>query len=173
MSGHKDHKSRATWGTTVWGAGILVFLVGMPTVASGRLPERLATHWDGASGEPDSSMPLWAAAFFPALIWTVLVAGVVFASRWTDGEMSGAVTGWTSATLLTGGIFLAGGQASVVRANLDRTNWRQADSVTGWVVLTLIVAATAGLVAWLATRRGAAEQRAVTDGPRMDIPADQ
>ncbi|MGI5479458.1 hypothetical protein [Streptomyces lavendofoliae] len=74
---------------------------------------------------------------------------------------------------MTGGILLAGGQASVVRANLDRTDWHRAGSVTGWIVLTLIVATTAGLVAWLVTRRGAAAPRAATDGPSMDLPAGQ
>ncbi|MFH8370415.1 DUF1648 domain-containing protein [Streptomyces sp. NPDC018031] len=152
---------------------MLVLLVAMPLMASGRLPERLATHWDGASGEPDGSMPLWAAAFFPALIWTVLVAGVVLASRWTDGESGGALQGWGGATLLTGGTFLAGGQASVVWANLDLSDWRQADPVTGGMVLTLVAAATAGLVAWAATRRGAAARGTAAEGPGMDIPVGQ
>ncbi|MGI5484858.1 DUF1648 domain-containing protein [Streptomyces lavendofoliae] len=173
MNGHTKRKSRAIWGTAGWSAGILVLLVGMPLVASGRLPERLATHWAGASGDPDSSMPLWAAALFPALAWVAVVAGVVAASRWTDSGSGGAVQGWTSVTLVTGGILLAGGQASVVRANLDRTDWRRAGSVTGWIVLTLIVSTTAGLVAWLVTRRGAAAPRAATDGPSMDLPAGQ
>ncbi|MGC9540039.1 DUF1648 domain-containing protein [Streptomyces sp. UG1] len=147
-------------------------LVGMPLAASGRLPERLATHWSGA-GEPDSSMPLWAAAAFPALIWTVLTVGVTLGSRRAGPDSGGAIRGWTGVTLTTGGIFLVGGQASVVRANLDRSDWREAGSVTSLVVATAVVAATAGALAWLATRQEPATQGQAADGPSMDIPEGQ
>ncbi|MFG2550084.1 DUF1648 domain-containing protein [Streptomyces sp. NPDC048581] len=161
-----------TWGLVGWCAGILLLLVGMPLAASGRLPERLATHWSGAGG-PDSSMPLWGAAVFPAAIWAVLAMGVAFGLRRTGPEFAGAIRGWTGVTLAAGGVFLVGGQASVVRANLDRSDWREAGPVTGWVVATVVVAATAGVVAWLATRHGPATQDQAADGPSMDIPEGQ
>jgi len=172
VSERVERRSGAIWGVVGWTAGVLALLVGMPLAASGRLPERLATHWSSA-GQPDGSMPLWAAAFFPALIWTLLAVGVGLAVRVTNGRPGVAVQGWASVTLLAGGAFLVGGQASVVRANLDRTDWRQAGSVTGWVVVTLVVAVTVGLVAWLASSRGLAAQGRSADGPHMELPADQ
>lgn len=172
MNEYSGRGGGTTWWLAGWCAGILLLLVGMPLAASGRLPERLATHWSGA-GEPDSSMPLWAAAVFPALIWAVLAAGVAFGLRRTGPESAGAIRGWAGITLAAGGVFLVGGQASVVRANLDRSDWREAGSVTGWVAATVVVAATAGAVAWLATRHGPTAPGRAADGPSMDIPEGQ
>lgn len=76
-------------------------------------------------------MPLWAASLFPALIWGVMattVALVLWRARATSN--SGA-RGWVGATLGSGGVLLLGGQAAVVRANLDHSDWREADTVTG------------------------------------------
>ncbi|MFF0302891.1 DUF1648 domain-containing protein [Streptomyces sp. NPDC004562] len=161
-----------TWGLVGWCAGILLLLVGMPLAARGRLPETLATHWSG-SGEADSSMSLWAAALFPALLWAVLVAGLAVASRHTGPQSRGPVRGWTAVTLAAGGVFLVGVQASVTRANLDRSDWREAGSVTGGGVATVVVAAAAGALAWLATRRSPAAPGRAADGPSMDLPEGQ
>jgi hypothetical protein len=148
----------------------LALLAVVPLAASSRLPDRLATHWDAGSGKPDGSMPLWAASLFPALIWgvvTMIVALVLWRARATS---KGGTLGWVGATLGSGGVMLLGGQASVVRANLDHADWREADSVTGWVVMTLVAAVVAGGVALLAGRR----QSAVTptaEQPTMENPA--
>ncbi|MGW6845095.1 DUF1648 domain-containing protein [Streptomyces sp. NPDC054958] len=151
------------WGVTVWAAVITAALFGLPWAASGRLPERLATHWSGGSGRPDGSMPLWAAAFFPALIWVVLVLLIVVLGRRRGGATAG---------LLSGGVLLVGAQMAIVRANLDHTDWRQADSVSVWVVGMLGAAAVAGLVEWAVIRRGrAAASRVVVSGPSMEIPS--
>ncbi|MEU7580148.1 DUF1648 domain-containing protein [Streptomyces sp. NPDC041068] len=161
-----------TWGAVGWCAGVLLVLVGMPLAARGRLPERVATHWSGA-GKPDGSMPLWAAALFPALVWAVLALGVTL-GLWRAGRGArAALHGWAGLSLLAGGIFLVGGQASVVRANLDRSDWREAGSVTGWVVATIVAAAAVGTVVWLAARRESAAQGRAEDGPTMDIPEGQ
>lgn len=98
-------KQRTGWGVAGGAAGVLVLLVGMPVAASGRLPDRLATHWSAGSGAPDGSMPLWAAALFPALIWAVLVAGVVLGRRF-----AGPGGGWVAGTLAGAGVGLAGGR---------------------------------------------------------------
>lgn len=98
-------KDRAGWGVAGGAAGVLVLLVGMPVAASGRLPDRLATHWSSGSGAPDGSMPLWAATLFPALIWAVLVAGVVLGRRF-----AGPGGGWAAGTLAGAGVGLAGGR---------------------------------------------------------------
>lgn len=158
-------KDRAGWGVAGGAAGVLVLLVGMPVAASGRLPDRLATHWSSGSGAPDDSMPLWAAALFPGLIWTVLVAGVILGRRF-----GGPGGGWVAGTLAGAGVGLAGGQAAIVRANLDRTDWRQAGSVTAWVVGVAVAAVLAAVGGALAGRRGAAGAEPPAAGPRMEIP---
>ncbi|MFJ3305216.1 DUF1648 domain-containing protein [Streptomyces sp. NPDC086549] len=168
MTDRAGRKSGAVWGVAGAGAGVLVLLVGLPSAASGRLPDRLATHWSAGSGRPDGSMPLWAAALFPALIWAVLTA-VVALTVWRAG--AGAVPGWAVATLGLGGVALVGGQVSVVRANLDHTDWHEAGSVTGWAVGTLVVVAVGGGAFLFAVCRKPAAPRSVEDGPTMDVPA--
>ncbi|MCX4460893.1 DUF1648 domain-containing protein [Streptomyces sp. NBC_01728] len=164
-------KSGAAWGAVGWGVGVLALLVALPLAASGRLPDRLATHWHAGSGRPDGSMPLLAAALFPALIWGVLAVVVVLTLR--RAGAGGAVPGWAAAGLGFGGVTLLGGQASVVRANLDRADWHDAGSVTSGVVGTLVVAAAVGAAGLLAARRAPDEPRPAADGPTLDIPPGQ
>ncbi|CAL9508056.1 hypothetical protein SUDANB70_03589 [Streptomyces sp. enrichment culture] len=152
-------------------AGVLVLLVALPLVAGDRLPDRLATHWNAGSGEPDSSMPLWAATAFPALIW-VLLTTVVLLALWRTRGSSGPASGWVGATLGFSGVMLLGTQASIVQANVDHADWREADSVTGWVLLTLLLATALGGAALLTGRRAPAALPAVA-GPTMEIPAGQ
>ncbi|WP_030861775.1 DUF1648 domain-containing protein [Streptomyces sp. NRRL F-2747] len=172
MSEKTERKRGRAWGVAVWCAMITAVLVGLPWAASGRLPERLATHWGAGSGGPDGSMPLWAAAFFPALIWLVLALLIVALGRWREAATSDPVMrGRSVAGLFSGGALLVGAQASVVRVNLDHTDWRQADSVSLWAVGTLGVAAMAGLAEWAVARRGgAAASPVVASGPSMEIP---
>ncbi|MCX5199064.1 DUF1648 domain-containing protein [Streptomyces sp. NBC_00249] len=154
------------WGAAGWAAGITGLLVAMPFAARGRLPERLATHWGGGSGAPDGSMPLWAAAVFPAAVWAALVLGVALTRRWS-GPGAGAA-------LASGGVLLAGAQAAVVRANLDRDDWRQAGPVTVWVVAVVAVAALAGAAGVLLARRGADPAPAPVPGaPGLEVPGGQ
>ncbi|MEU8435305.1 DUF1648 domain-containing protein [Streptomyces sp. NPDC029216] len=158
-------KGRAVWGIAAWGAGVLALLVGLPLAAAGRLPDPVATHWSGGSAAPDGSMGLWAAVAFPALVWVVLVAGVAF------GVRRGPVRAWGGAVLAFGGVMLAGAQASIVRANLDREDWRDAGSVTGWgVAATVVVAVLAGAGAAALGRRGAVAAPVAAEGPRMELP---
>ncbi|MFD7878336.1 DUF1648 domain-containing protein [Streptomyces sp. NPDC059766] len=167
----RGRKSGEAWGAVGWGVGVLALLVALPLAASGRLPDRLATHWDAGSGRPDDSMPLWAAALFPALIWGVLAFVVVLTLRRAGAGRR--IPGWAAAGLGFGGVTLLGGQASVVRANLDRVDWHEAGSVTSGVVGTLVVAAAAGAAGLLAARRAQDEPRPAADGPTLDIPAGQ
>lgn len=154
-------ENAAVWGVAGWAAGILVLLVAMPLAARDRLPERLATHW-GVSGGPDDSLPLWMATLAPALFWAVLVGGV---ACWR------AARGWAGVTLLPSGVLLAGAQASIVRANLDRSDWREADSVTAWTAATVAVAAGAGLAAIVTYRQKPLPARESADGRlTMEIP---
>ncbi|MFF7365224.1 DUF1648 domain-containing protein [Streptomyces sp. NPDC008125] len=172
MSERAKGRSGAVRGAVCWTVGILALLVGMVPAASGRLPDRMATHWNGA-GRPDGSMPLWAASLVPALMW-VVAAVVIGLAGWRGNAVpGGAAREWAATALLTTGVFLVGCQASVVRANLDRADWHQARSVIGWMVGTLLVAAAVGMTTrWVNRRRATAPGRA-EDGPRMDLPAGQ
>ncbi|MDQ0688784.1 protein-S-isoprenylcysteine O-methyltransferase Ste14 [Streptomyces achromogenes] len=168
----RGRRSTTAWGTVGWCVGVLVLLAALPPVASSRLPERLATHWNGGSGRPDDSMPLWAAAPFPALVRAVLTAVAALALR-RAGTDNGAIPGWALAGLGFGGVMLLGGQASIVRANLDHADWRDADSVTSWVVGTLVVAATVGAIGSLAAQRAPAQVPSAADDPALELPAGQ
>ncbi|MFD9436149.1 DUF1648 domain-containing protein [Streptomyces sp. NPDC060002] len=169
----RGRRRTAAWGAVGWCVGVLVLLVALPPAAAGRLPERLATHWNAGAGRPDGSMPLWAAALFPALVWAVLTAVVALALRRSGAGAGGAIPGWAVAGLGFGGVVLLGGQASIVRANLDHASWRDADSVTSWVVGTLVVAVTVGAIGFLAARRAPAQTPPAADGPVLELPAGQ
>ncbi|MFD5416442.1 DUF1648 domain-containing protein [Streptomyces sp. NPDC127069] len=163
----RTKRNGARWGAATWVAGVTAVLAALPVAASGRLPERLATHW-GDGGSPDDSMPLWAAASFPALIWAVLALSVTFAGR-RAGDASGA---WVGASLLSGGVLLTGAQASIVRANLDRADWRDAGPVGMEVAITAAAAVAAAVLGWLAGRRAvpAAAPVRPAAGDVMEIP---
>ncbi|MFD0356309.1 DUF1648 domain-containing protein [Streptomyces sp. NPDC127110] len=153
------------WSAAIWVAGPSAVLVALPWAASGRLPERLATHWSGGSARPDGSMPLWAAALFPALVWAVLALLTVTLVRPRGGAA-------VYATLPAAAVFLVGAQAGIVRANLDRADWHQAGSANLALAVTIAAAAVAGLAGRLATRRRPAPAARPADAvPGMEIPA--
>ncbi|MFH9328096.1 DUF1648 domain-containing protein [Streptomyces althioticus] len=172
MTERTERGNGTLWGAGAWGAGVLALLVAFPLAARDRLPDRLATHW-GTSGDPDSSMPFWAAAFFPALLWLALAVAVLlmlWRARRTPGGV--AAPSWAGVTLGFTGVTLLGAQASIVRANLDRTDWRDAGSVTVWVVVTLAGAVAVGVVALLIGRRARVTVPPVA-GPALEIPEGQ
>ncbi|MEV0241535.1 DUF1648 domain-containing protein [Streptomyces sp. NPDC050674] len=167
MTDRAGRRPAAVRGGVCWAAGVLVLLVVSPLVAGSRLPDRLATHWDTGSGKPDGSMPLWAASLFPAVIWTVAATMLGLAWWRARATSRGAAPGWIGATLGFGGVALLGGQLSVVRANLDHADWREADSVAGPVVVTLLVAAAVAGAALMAGRRSS-RVAALTADPRAE-----
>ncbi|KJY17538.1 MULTISPECIES: SdpI family protein [Streptomyces] len=154
-------------GLAGWAAGIPVVLVALPMAARGRLPDPLATHWGGPDGAPDGAMSFGGSMAFPAAIWAVLVLGVaVFA----------AARAWAATALLPAGVALAGAQAVIVRANLDREDWRQAELPTAWVAVAVCAAAVlAALAGMLIDRRAPGRARGgggpADRGPVMDVPA--
>ncbi|MFB6518494.1 DUF1648 domain-containing protein [Streptomyces sp. NPDC056401] len=153
----------------MWITGVFALLAALPPATSGRLPERVATHWGGEA--PDGSMPVWMASAFPALIWAVLALGTVLTTRRTVAP----TPSWAGATLAFTGVFMAGTQASIVRANLDRADWRDAGSVGLGIALTSVAALTAGALGWIAGRRGELPSPAAEagEGTSMEIPAGQ
>ncbi|MGW6787034.1 DUF1648 domain-containing protein [Streptomyces sp. NPDC054987] len=169
MTGCGKRPDGAGWGAAVWIAGVFALLAALPLAVSGRLPERVATHWGGEA--PDGSMPLWAASVFPALVW----AGSACATVLTTRRAAAPAPSWAGAALAFTGVFMAGLQASAVRANLDCADWREAGSVGAGVVLTSVVALAAGVLGRLAGRRGERPSPAagtgVGAGAAMVIPA--
>ncbi|WP_328299218.1 DUF1648 domain-containing protein [Streptomyces sp. NBC_00435] len=151
----------------MWITGAFALLAALPLATSGRLPERVATHW--GSEAPDGSMPVWAASAFPALIWAVLAVGTLLTTRRRDAP----TPSWAGATLAFTGVFMAGTQASIVRANLDRADWRDAGSVGLGITLTSVAALAASALGWIAGRRGERSSPAAGagEGASMEIPA--
>ncbi|WP_109782890.1 DUF1648 domain-containing protein [Streptomyces sp. CG 926] len=143
-----------------WAAGVLALLVVVPLAAPKGFDDRLATHWN-AFGEPNGSLPLWAVVMVPVGVWIALVVSAVF---WR------AARRWRGAVLVSCGVLLAGEQVSIVRANLHHADWRDADSVTVWAVVTVVASGAAGLVGILLSARPVSPA-SPGQGPRMDIPA--
>lgn len=161
----KDGPSPAArWGAAGAVVAVAALLVGLPWAAHGRLPDRLATHWSGGEA-PDGSMPLWAATVFPAGLWLLVALAVSVRLRrsWTGPRP------WRAIVLAPTGAVLVGAQASVVRANLDRTDWHQARQPVWGIVLILILAAVAGV---LARRFSVLAGTALpaTSSPELDLP---
>ncbi|MET8542595.1 DUF1648 domain-containing protein [Kitasatospora sp. NPDC004799] len=143
----------AVWAAAAWSVGVLALLIALPLVARHRLPDPLATHWNGS--EPNDSMSLTAATLVPAVFWAVLVLTSAVLKRYWAGRTPGAA----AVTLATGGVLLTGAQTSIVHANLDRARWQDAAPIGVEVVLILLAAGLAGLLAGLAARRYGARPR--------------
>lgn len=156
----------AFWGAAVWSAGVTALLVALPLAARHRLPEQVATHWDGR--DPDDSMPLVAAALFPAAVWLVVVLGVALGHRFRPGP----TRGWAWPVLSGTGVLLTGAQTSIVHANLDRARWQDAAPMGIEVVAVVAAAGLVMLLTGLAARRpGAGDRGAPPAGaPVLPIP---
>ncbi|MCW7944086.1 hypothetical protein AAW14_19120 [Streptomyces hygroscopicus] len=172
MNDRTSHERAVHWGTAIWTAGAAGLIAALPWAASGRLPDRVATHWGSGSDAPDGSMPLWAASLVPALIWLVLALVVALVVRRTGA----AARPWTVTTLLFSGTLLVGAQISAVRANLGHGDWHQARLPTVWVVVAVVAAAVAGGGGWVLGTRGRPTPRPVGRGrrePALAIPEGQ
>ncbi|MBZ9599625.1 DUF1648 domain-containing protein [Streptomyces yangpuensis] len=167
MTDRMKRPGGGAWGAAVGVAGVFALLTALPLAASGRLPERVATHWGGAA--PDGSMPVWAASVFPALIWAVPALCTILMARRTHAP----APSWAGAALAFTGIFMAGTQASIVRANLDRADWREAGAAGLGIALTFVAALTAGALGWITGRRGELRYPAAAAGASLEIPAGQ
>ncbi|MCC5477109.1 DUF1648 domain-containing protein [Streptomyces barringtoniae] len=155
----------ARWGLAGCTVAVAALLAGLPWVARGRLPDRLATHWSGGAA-PDGSMPLWEASLLPAGLW-LLVALALSVRRRRSWP---AARPWRAIALAPAAAVLVGAQACVVRANLDRTDWHEARDPALGVVLPLALAAVAGVVAWRLTIRTTSTTPPAPT-PALDLPA--
>ncbi|MET8626284.1 DUF1648 domain-containing protein [Kitasatospora sp. NPDC004669] len=156
------------WAGAVWALGVLALLIVMPLAARDRLPDPMATHFDGS--RPDGSMSVTAAALFPAGLWLVVVLGAVITRRFRSSRASGL----PGALLAGGGVLLTGAQASIVQSNLDRARWQDAASPGFWVVVIIALTGLAAVLTGLATRRpgtAPAGTGATARGPVMRLPA--
>lgn len=142
-------KRGSVWAFAGWTGGAAALIAGLPWAASDRLPDRLAVHWNDGRKTPDGSMPLWAAALFPALIW---LAAAGTAALVLHG--AGATRPWRTVTLLPTAVLLCGAQASIIGANFDHADWHAAHLRAWWLIATLATAALTGAGAWLASARG-------------------
>ncbi|MEW2620352.1 DUF1648 domain-containing protein [Streptomyces sp. NPDC048106] len=165
--GGHGRRRAARWALAGGITTVAALIAGLPWIRQDRLPGRLATHWSGGTA-PDGSMPLWAASLVPAAVWLVLA--LALSVRWRR-SWSGPRP-WVAVALVPTGVVLVGAQASVVGANLDRTDWHQAHQPVWWVAVTLALAAASGALAWrLAVRANAAEPPAGT--PELDLAPDE
>lgn len=175
MNGQSAVRRQISLGIAAWGLGILAMLIALPSAARGRLPDPVATHWSSPSDAPDGSGPLWGIVLFLAAVWFALVLVVVVLH--IKGRLAEyrSTRSWSGAALAGGALFLTGVEASLIRANLDRTDWRQAQSVTLDIVVVLVLSLAAGAAGWRLGQRGvdSAEPADAGAGPHMDIPVGQ
>ncbi|MFC5753983.1 DUF1648 domain-containing protein [Actinomadura rugatobispora] len=118
-----------------------------PLALRDRLPDPLATHWDG-SGVPDGHSSFTAWTLMCAVTWLVFCASAVAVGLSGWGRRK--VRGFTGATLGAGAGLTAGMIATTVRANLDRPSYREAGELGGGpVALVLLGAVVIALVGWM------------------------
>ncbi|MEW2359721.1 DUF1648 domain-containing protein [Spirillospora sp. NPDC029432] len=118
-----------------------------PLALRDRLPDPLASHWNG-SGAPDghSSFTTW--LLVCAATWLVFCAAA--AATGVSGWERRRARAMYGATLAFGAGVTAGMIATSLRANLDRATYREAGEVgPGPLALVLAGAAVLALIGWL------------------------
>ncbi|MGW1600204.1 DUF1648 domain-containing protein [Streptomyces eurythermus] len=162
-TGPAPRSRAARWWPAAATVGVTAVLAGLPWALRDRLPDRPATHWSGG-GTPDGSLPLWAACLVPAGVWLLTVLATSVRPR----RSGSTARPWRAMTLAPTGAVLVGAQVSVVRANLDHTDWHQARQPVLGVVLIGALTAVAAAAAWRFTPRPAAVPAAA---PTLEVPA--
>ncbi|MFF5257371.1 DUF1648 domain-containing protein [Actinomadura viridis] len=143
-----------------------------PLALRDRLPDPLATHWDGG-GTPDGSSSFTVWLLVCGGIWLVLCGAAVITGLGGWGRRRtragfGALLGF-------GAGVTAGMIGSTLRANLDRASWREAGELGGGVIaLVMLGAAAAALVGWLIGMTGSDATAPPPAGtPRLKVGAGQ
>ncbi|MFC6887414.1 MULTISPECIES: DUF1648 domain-containing protein [Actinomadura] len=144
-----------------------------PLALRDRLPDPLATHW-GGGGTADGHASFGANLGFLLGLWMVFCA-VALLCGWTAwGRRS--VRAWTAGLLGFGAGMTAGVLATMLRANLDRSTWRDAGTI-GWPVVALLIAGSAAiglacsLLGRIGPERGPEAAPAPEDAPRIALGA--
>ncbi|GAA3426631.1 hypothetical protein ACQP10_11390 [Streptosporangium sandarakinum] len=129
----------------VWGTLICAALIAAPLALRDRLPDPLATHWKSAG--PDSAMSFGAGLAPSLVLWGVAWAFLLVSAA--HGEVlnrRGGRAGWWG-FLVGGSVFALGVSGSILLANLDVADWRQA-AMPGWAVPAVLgTAAVTGALA--------------------------
>jgi hypothetical protein len=118
-----------------------------------RLPDPVATHWNGGS-TPDGSTGLLAHVLMALALWAVLLAvqlGLAAQGRLFARRLSR--TYWW-ASLAGGAALLLGMEVTTLGANLDRASWKEAELPVWAVLAVLAVTVLAGVLAGLLARGG-------------------
>jgi hypothetical protein len=126
----------------------LVLVIVVPLTARGRLPARLASHWD-LRGVPNGSSPLplllaiiaaiWLGTWFVGLVQGKGIINFPGVSR-DQGPAARVAAAYGAFGLLAGVVGMT------VLANLDKTDWRDVHlRMTSLVAIAVIAALTAGV----------------------------
>ncbi|MGA5765615.1 hypothetical protein [Nonomuraea bangladeshensis] len=128
--------ARAT--AAAWGLLVTAAQTGLPLALRDRLPDPMASHW-GAGDRPDGSQSFTAYVLTVTLLWVVpwIVALVTAFGGRTLTRRQGRVAWWGALFGLS--VLALGVNLSGVLANLDVTDWTQAE--LGVVHPLLVVAA--------------------------------
>ncbi|MER7129301.1 DUF1648 domain-containing protein [Streptosporangium saharense] len=130
------------------GGGVLVTaaVAGVPLALRDRLPDPLATHWNGAgtpNGHLSFTTALWAGLALWGVAWIVLTVlalrGPALATRLGRASWTGFLFGWA--------VLAVGMQGTTVAANLDVADWRQAGLPVWQVVAVSLAALAVGVLA--------------------------
>ncbi|MEU0520163.1 hypothetical protein [Streptosporangium sp. NPDC006007] len=135
----------------VWGVLVTTVLIGLPLALRDRLPDPLATHWDGGfipDGHTSFGGSVLADLFLWGVGWAFLLGtalrGTVLDTRLWRALWWGFLFGWA--------VFALGVQGLALYANLDVADWRQA-VLPGWLLAAVLGSAlAAGAVAGLLGR---------------------
>ncbi|MFF0306067.1 hypothetical protein ACFYSC_01500 [Streptosporangium sp. NPDC004379] len=151
----------------VWGTLVCAALVAGPLALRDRLPDPLATHWDSAG--PDSAMSFDTSLVPSLIIWGVAwVLLIVAAAHGGVLERQGGRAAWWG-FLFGGSVFALGVSGSILLANLDAADWRQA-ALPGWMIPAVLGAAiAAGALSGFLGRGGPDRPVGPEDAPTMRL----
>lgn len=151
----------------VWGVLVTALLTAVPLTLRDRLPEPLATHWNGSTA--DQAMSFAGNLAFGLALWLVVWAFLLGAALRgaTRRTRLWRIHWW--AFLFGWAVLALGVTGSTLYANLDVTDWRQA-ALPGRLVAAVVGAAVAvGVLAGYLGRGEPDRPRDHTETPAMRL----
>jgi hypothetical protein len=151
----------------LWGLAVAAAIVLPPLALRDRLPDPMATHW-GPDAVADGWMPFTVNLAMQLALWGVSLAVLAAVAARGLRSRSSRVGWWAALAGL--GVFATGMGLITTLANLDAPTWRDA-RLTGWLVVAVIVPATAAAVLAGHLGRGAPDERPAAGArpPRMRL----